>query len=62
MIKKEGLPKIGRHALLLLVEWFKKQKTKYIEIEIKSQSLSTCPSTETDGDQKTQIHSKGDDQ
>ena len=62
MIKKEKLPKLGRHALLALVEWFKKQKTKCIEIEIKSQSFSTRPSPETDGNQKTQINSKGDDQ
>jgi hypothetical protein len=62
LIKKEESPKIGRSALLSLVEWFKKQKTKYIEIEIKSQSFSTCPSPETDGDQKTQINSQGDDQ
>ncbi len=62
LIKKEELPKLSRHALLSLVEWFKKQKTKYIEIEIKSESFSTCPSAEADGHQKTQINSKGDDQ
>ena len=63
LIKKEELPRLCRHALIALVEWHRKQQTKCIKIdEIKSQSFSACSPLKTDGNQKTQIRSKGDSQ